>query len=177
MREPADAAGLGPAGLAGTGQASPEGLGGLDADGADLPRRIRQASLAPQLRDSPVDPLPAPVAEEAVAPAPEEARSTMTAIQQGWERGRSVFDVPPPPQPGAGNGEPSPDAYGPAGEPGAPGGPGSSEATATAPGTGGPGDVFGSGTAPVSAAAPAAESETAAWQADDESSDDGGSGG
>ena len=182
MRDPADAtqfdvAGAGMAGSAGIGGFGPGGLGAGDPDNSDLPRRIRQASLAPQLRDSPVDPLPAPVAEEAVAPAPEEARSTMTAIQQGWERGRSVFDVPPPPQPGAGNGEPSPDAYGPAGEPGAPGGPGSSEAIATAPGTGGPGDVFGSGTAPVSAAVPAAESETAAWQADDESSDDGGSGG
>jgi signal transduction histidine kinase len=198
MRDPADAgqfgvAGAGMAGLAGgpgaggygldasgaegSGGFGPGGLGAGDPDTSDLPRRIRQASLAPQLRDSPVDPLPAPVAEEAVAPAPEEARSTMTAIQQGWERGRSVFDVPPPPGPGAGNGEPSPDAYGPAGERGAPGGAGSSEATATPPGTGGPGGVFGSAAAPVSPAAPAAEPETAAWQADDESSDHGGSSG
>jgi hypothetical protein len=59
-----------------------------------LPRRIRQASLAPQLRA----PASAPVPEAqgpASAPAPsaerspEEARTIMTSLQQGWQRGRA----------------------------------------------------------------------------------------
>ena len=47
-----------------------------------LPRRVRQASLAPQLRG--------PVAEQAAAPArsPEQVRSLMSALQQGTTRGR-----------------------------------------------------------------------------------------
>ncbi len=75
-----------------------------------LPRRVRQASLAPQLRNSLV---PGPVTRSsdfaAAAEAfdshsardrvlddrsPEQTRSTVAAIQQGWERGRSVFDAP-----------------------------------------------------------------------------------
>ncbi len=56
-----------------------------------LPRRIRQASLAPELRG------PGPqnttgVENEPGFRSPEEARATMTAIQQGWERGRSAPD-------------------------------------------------------------------------------------
>ena len=74
-----------------------------------LPRRIRQASLVPQLRDSRV-PGPATLRSDFAAAAeafddhspsdralddrsPEQARSTVAAIQQGWERGRSVFDA------------------------------------------------------------------------------------
>jgi signal transduction histidine kinase len=47
-----------------------------------LPRRVRQASLAPQLRG--------PVAEQVAAPArsPEQVRSLMSALQQGTARGR-----------------------------------------------------------------------------------------
>ena len=65
----------------------------------DLPRRVRQASLAPQLRDS-AGPGPATGAEPDDAGAsgtdrsPEEARAAIAAIQQGWQRGRSVFDAP-----------------------------------------------------------------------------------
>jgi len=91
-----------------------------------LPRRVRQASLAPQLRDTPARPGPSadlgvlaepPPTEWSAAErerSPEETRVTMSAIQRGWERGRSVFD------PAGGNGEGTP-------EPGA--------------GTGGPGDM------------------------------------
>jgi signal transduction histidine kinase len=91
-----------------------------------LPRRVRQASLAPQLRDTPPRPGPSadlgvlaepPPTEWSAAErerSPEETRVTMSAIQRGWERGRSVFD------PAGGNGEGTP-------EPGA--------------GTGGPGDM------------------------------------
>jgi signal transduction histidine kinase len=63
-----------------------------------LPRRVRQASLAPQLRtDTPVKdsteaaPAPGPGATAAPGPADrdaEEVRSKMASLQRGWERGR-----------------------------------------------------------------------------------------
>ena len=54
-----------------------------------LPVRVRQASLAPQLRDA--GPLAADAADQVPsAPSPEAARNTMTALQRGWERGRSI---------------------------------------------------------------------------------------
>jgi hypothetical protein len=62
-----------------------------------LPVRVRQASLAPQLRDG------GPRAGDGddstpSAPSPEVARSTMTALQRGWERGRYITGtVTPPP--------------------------------------------------------------------------------
>jgi hypothetical protein len=62
-----------------------------------LPVRVRQASLAPQLRDS--SRLPAADASAKtvpVAPSPEAARSTMTALQRGWERGRYISGAPVP---------------------------------------------------------------------------------
>ncbi|WP_051941120.1 sensor histidine kinase [Phaeacidiphilus oryzae] len=58
-----------------------------DPPGADeaLPRRVRQASLAPQLREEP----PAPGgAEPAESVEPDRARATMSALQRGWTRGR-----------------------------------------------------------------------------------------
>ena len=73
----------------------------------------------------------------------------MTAIQQGWERGRSIVDVPPP-GPGGDNGETTPAAYESAG------------------------DASG---APVIGEVPVADTETSRTQTDDTSSDDGGSGG
>jgi signal transduction histidine kinase len=48
-----------------------------------LPRRVRQASLAPQLRD----PVPDPPAD-APSRTPDQARTLLTALQQGTERGR-----------------------------------------------------------------------------------------
>ncbi len=64
-----------------------------------LPVRVRQASLAPQLRDGGA--LGADGAERvASAPSPEAARSTMTALQRGWERGRYISgSVMPPSDP------------------------------------------------------------------------------
>jgi signal transduction histidine kinase len=54
-----------------------------------LPIRVRQASLAPQLRDA--GPLAADAADQVPsAPSPEAARNTMRALQRGWERGRSI---------------------------------------------------------------------------------------
>jgi signal transduction histidine kinase len=60
-----------------------------------LPVRVRQASLAPQLREA--GPLAADAADEvASAPSPEAARSTMAALQRGWELGRSSSAEPDP---------------------------------------------------------------------------------
>jgi hypothetical protein len=58
-----------------------------------LPVRVRQASLAPQLRDSrrPGADSPAGAAPQASAEA---ARSTMAALQRGWELGRSSASLP-----------------------------------------------------------------------------------
>jgi hypothetical protein len=93
--------------------------------GDGLPRRVRQASLAPQLRETPARPGPSadlgvlaepPPTEWSAAErerSPEETRVTMSAIQRGWERGRSVFD------PSGGNGdstaEPEAETQGPDG--------------------------------------------------------------
>lgn len=58
---------------------------------AGLPRRVRQENLAPQLRKSP-PPSPPRVEGSAaggIARSPEEARSLMASIQQGWRRGRA----------------------------------------------------------------------------------------
>ncbi len=78
--------------------AAPGGSGpGPDMAGPDdsqgLPRRVKQASLAPQLRASP------PQRRTTVAsvgpssgssgPSPAEIRRTMSALQRGWQEGRS----------------------------------------------------------------------------------------
>src|ERR1022692_1981562 len=63
-----------------------------DLEDAELPRRIRQASLAPQLRDSSGRIDTGTDSDPADARSPEEARATVSAIQQGWQRGRSLFD-------------------------------------------------------------------------------------
>ena len=64
-----------------------------------LPVRVRQASLAPQLRQSgpaqaPPQPQPqplppAPAARDTGGTSPEAARSTMSALQRGWQLGRA----------------------------------------------------------------------------------------
>lgn len=53
-----------------------------------LPRRVRQASLAPQLQDAPA-PSPDPVQVPSAA-SPEAIRTRMTAFQRGTDRGRRV---------------------------------------------------------------------------------------
>ena len=104
----AQAAGGPSAGLLGSGReqqaAASPGRDDLEADGdlgdAELlPRRIRQANLAPQLRDDTlagqVSPAPdAATDETSEGRSPDEIRATMSAIQQGWQKGRSVFDPP-----------------------------------------------------------------------------------
>jgi hypothetical protein len=69
-------------------QPEPEPVGaqtGLTENG--LPQRVRQMSLAPQLRNSAAaQPLAAPVASPR---SPEKARSVMSAFRQGWRLGLS----------------------------------------------------------------------------------------
>jgi hypothetical protein len=77
---------------AATTKAEQVGAGGAaPAELEGLPVRVRQANLAPQLR-KPAAPMPQPGEDEPAAPSPEAARSTMAAIQLGWQRGRSVTD-------------------------------------------------------------------------------------
>jgi signal transduction histidine kinase len=64
-------------------------------DGAmpELPRRVRQASLAPQLRADTPPVLRGPVGTgSATTRPPEETRSLMSSLQRGWERGREEED-------------------------------------------------------------------------------------
>lgn len=165
---------LGP-GNFGPGGFGPGGLGAGDLDTGDLPRRVRQASLAPQLRESTLDPVPPPGAGDFAPPAPEEARSTMTAIQHGWERGRSIFDAPAGHRPGPENGETAPAGADPAGDGGTPGGAGTPEGTGTTQAAETPEDTPDTGTtAPVSAAVPAGDTGTAGTQSGEESAEDGG---
>jgi hypothetical protein len=64
-----------------------------DSDVKGLPRRVRQANIAPQLRDNPprrpTSAAPAPPAAPASGPTPAEIRQTMSALQRGWQEGRS----------------------------------------------------------------------------------------
>ncbi len=57
----------------------------VDSPTQILPRRVRQASLAPQLRTAEA---PAPPAEPAEDRDADEVRSRMASLQRGWQRGR-----------------------------------------------------------------------------------------
>jgi signal transduction histidine kinase len=61
-----------------------------------LPVRVRQASLAPQLRDSRPSMTPAPTAGDEATASPESMSSTMSALQRGWRLGRAEADGGPP---------------------------------------------------------------------------------
>jgi signal transduction histidine kinase len=76
------------------------GPDGGDASG--LPRRVKQANLAPQLRDNPLGrrtaaggatsggaPTGGPLGGAINGPTPAEIRETMSALQRGWQEGRS----------------------------------------------------------------------------------------
>ncbi|MFE9774112.1 nitrate- and nitrite sensing domain-containing protein [Streptomyces sp. NPDC005931] len=73
---------------AGSGTGHPPQDGGAEPDGAAaLPRRVRQASLAPQLKRTaarPADDTSGPAERDA-----EEVRSRMASLQRGWQRGRA----------------------------------------------------------------------------------------
>lgn len=75
--------------------------GSADDDGA-LPRRVRQASLVPQLRE---EPRPEPArredgsgADTPVERTPEQARDRMTAYRNGWVRGGGTAPGTPAPR-------------------------------------------------------------------------------
>ncbi|WP_330295117.1 nitrate- and nitrite sensing domain-containing protein [Streptomyces sp. NBC_00503] len=55
----------------------------------ELPRRVRQASLVPQLREAPAAKAPAPArgTEDPPGRSPEQARDRMAAYRAGWVRG------------------------------------------------------------------------------------------
>ena len=99
-------------------RAQPAATAGEDADSQvsmaelaalGLPVRVRQANLAPQLRDSgpaaqAPAPAPAPAPSTDVTASPEAAFSTMSALQRGWQLGRAEGSQPadseePPYQP------------------------------------------------------------------------------
>ncbi|MFG3498842.1 nitrate- and nitrite sensing domain-containing protein [Streptomyces sp. NPDC047928] len=67
----------------------PQAYTGDSGDGtAELPRRVRQASLVPQLRQAPEPPpFLAPADEEPAGRTPEQVRARMTAYRDGWRRG------------------------------------------------------------------------------------------
>ncbi len=93
----------------------PAGQEGGDIKG--LPRRVRQASLAPQLRDSP-PPRQTTVASTSLSgrspgPSPAEIRQTMSALQRGWQEGRSQMAGQPPGAPAPPDGPPGASAGGP----------------------------------------------------------------
>lgn len=66
---------------------------------AALPRRVRQANLAPALRRTPEQQRPewVPRTEGTSAPrrSPEQARATMASLRAGWTRGRDATARPP----------------------------------------------------------------------------------
>jgi signal transduction histidine kinase len=71
---------------------------GADGDAKGLPRRVRQASLAPQLRADPPHRLTrAAGLGLAGGPTPAEIRQTMSALQRGWREGRSQRGTGPEP--------------------------------------------------------------------------------
>ena len=97
---PAGAAGQDDPGQDDRGQPDPADESADPDEAGLLPRRVRQASMAPQLREpagytqpapEPDTPGPAEVLDDR---SPEQARSTVAAIQRGSERGRSLFEAP-----------------------------------------------------------------------------------
>jgi signal transduction histidine kinase len=62
----------------------------------ELPRRVKQANLAPQLRGEPSRRLKAPTSPAAPGggPTPAEIRQTMSALQRGWQEGRTHRRAP-----------------------------------------------------------------------------------
>ncbi|MBT2451020.1 sensor histidine kinase [Streptomyces sp. ISL-43] len=69
--------------------AAPGGSSGPPGSVTELPRRVRQASLVPQLREAPAPKAPAGVrgSEDPPGRSPEQARDRMAAYRAGWVRG------------------------------------------------------------------------------------------
>jgi hypothetical protein len=74
-----------------------DGSPGAGSDG--LPKRVRQASLAPQLRSEPAGPLTLDRVDAEPPPrSADQARATMAALQAGTARGRRDADAIPAPR-------------------------------------------------------------------------------
>ncbi|MFI7356438.1 nitrate- and nitrite sensing domain-containing protein [Streptomyces avidinii] len=67
----------------------PQAAAAPPASVTELPRRVRQASLVPQLREAPAakDPAASRLPEEPPGRSPEQARDRMAAYRAGWVRG------------------------------------------------------------------------------------------
>jgi hypothetical protein len=74
-------------GAAGGGYSTGDAGGGSDLTG--LPRRVRQASLAPELRASGGAASGGPAVAPASAASLSDMRNTLSAMQRGWQQGRS----------------------------------------------------------------------------------------
>ncbi|MFE6780017.1 nitrate- and nitrite sensing domain-containing protein [Streptomyces sp. NPDC057702] len=69
--------------------AQPATRSAAPAPGAGLPRRVRQASLAPQLKKEPAQAEPEPQPDDSDPQRDAEmARAKMASLQRGWQRGR-----------------------------------------------------------------------------------------
>ncbi|WP_093608392.1 sensor histidine kinase [Streptomyces indicus] len=71
-----------------TGSAEDRGAGPVDTPTQILPRRVRQASLAPQLKTSDAAQTTRERTEPAADRDADEVRSRMASLQRGWQRGR-----------------------------------------------------------------------------------------
>ena len=65
-----------------------EAASGGTEDYKGLPRRVRQANLAPQLRSAETDSGSTPI-PQAATPSLSDMRNTLSAMQRGWQQGRS----------------------------------------------------------------------------------------
>jgi hypothetical protein len=65
---------------------------GAPGNGTVLPRRVRQANLAPQLRAETTQQTARP-ADEGRERSADEVRDRMAALQRGWQRGRQLADA------------------------------------------------------------------------------------
>ena len=65
-----------------------EAASGGTEDYKGLPRRVRQANLAPQLRSAATDSGSTPI-PQAATPSLSDMRNTLSAMQRGWQQGRS----------------------------------------------------------------------------------------
>ncbi|MGH3166151.1 MAG: nitrate- and nitrite sensing domain-containing protein [Trebonia sp.] len=63
--------------------------GGADGEVEGLPKRVRQANLAPQLRASRAAGTGNAEVPQAAPPNPADVRNTFSAMQRGWQQGRS----------------------------------------------------------------------------------------
>jgi hypothetical protein len=68
-----------------------------------LPKRVRQASLAPQLRDrtTPSSTPSAASGDDVVNRSPDDIRNALSAMQRGWQQGRAANEGGSPEQDGA----------------------------------------------------------------------------